>query len=942
MEKVITYSFQDDFIKKLAEFVDEHFLRAGADTGRLAFVFGGKRPALFLKKEFSRRLRKGFVSPRFFSMDEFVEYVCVQKNPYTKARDLDNCFAIYTLAREIDPRILMHREKFYQFLPWAREILSFIEQLDLEASGEDILAQIQKSSSIGYDVPENINTLLTHIIAIRKRYHEMLKAKKVYSRGFMYLLASENIAEADLGEFDTIFFCNFFYLHKTEELIIKRVFHEGRALLFFQGDQEHWPVLAKTAARLSVSIHPKEPVEGARDLKIYSGFDVHSQATLVKEILKTIPDREDTVVVLPSPKSVIPLLSEVSSIEKNFNVSMGYPLGRTSLCALFQLIFQAQASKKEGHYYTKDYLRLLGHPLIKNMKEFPDPAVMRVLSHKIEEILIGTEKTPIGGSLFVDLAAIEGLDDVYRLTGETLDSMDISARLPDIRRALAALHDVLFRCWENVSTFGQFAGVLENVLGYLAEKSVLTSYPVNIKVSERLLSIQDELKQSSFSDVVFAQDEIFKIFENMLEQDLISFSGSPLKGLQILGLFETRSLNFKNVIVMDVNESVLPKLRIYEPLIPREVTIALGLDRLEKEEEIQRYQFMRLISAADKVHLIYQESKDKEKSRFVEDLIWQQQKRTRSLEAVPIPKASFAIKVLPKKVKIRKSPEMIAALAAHTYSASSIDTYVECPLRFYYRYVLGLQERVEFAIDPDASMIGSFIHELLEEAYKTFVGAKPVIDAKFRKYFDKLFEKKFDAEFSTRMKSDSFMLKKIMQVRLERFLDAEAAREIASLLGLESEIDDTMPLAGRTLKFKGRVDRIDELCDGNLLVIDYKTGSDDPKPASIERIQTLTLSREAIKNTVKSFQLPLYIYFVGKLYPGRPLNAGLYYLRTAEIKQLIKPKDFNADSAQRIVDTFTVPLDYIVEEIFDPEIPFTADDSDAHMCKNCPYFYLCR
>ncbi|MFA5100947.1 MAG: hypothetical protein WC547_08710, partial [Candidatus Omnitrophota bacterium] len=136
MEKVITYSFQDDFIKKLAEFVDEHFLRAGADTGRLAFVFGGKRPALFLKKEFSQRLRKGFVSPRFFSMDEFVEYVCVQKNPYTKASDLDNCFAIYTLAREIDPRILMHREKFYQFLPWAREILSFIEQLDLEASGE--------------------------------------------------------------------------------------------------------------------------------------------------------------------------------------------------------------------------------------------------------------------------------------------------------------------------------------------------------------------------------------------------------------------------------------------------------------------------------------------------------------------------------------------------------------------------------------------------------------------------------------------------------------------------------------------------------------------------------------------------------------------------------------------------------------------------------------
>ena len=109
---------------------------------------------------------------------------------------------------------------------------------------------------------------------------------------------------------------------------------------------------------------------------------------------------------------------------------------------------------------------------------------------------------------------------------------------------------------------------------------------------------------------------MFRIFMNKLDHKPIAFSASPLKGLQILGLLETRSLNFENVLILDVNENSLPKLKIYEPLVPREVMISLGLNRLEKEEEIQRYQFKRLLSGARKVYLIYEESSKKEKAGF--------------------------------------------------------------------------------------------------------------------------------------------------------------------------------------------------------------------------------------------------------------------------------------------------------------------------------------
>ena len=139
--------------------------------------------------------------------------------------------------------------------------------------------------------------------------------------------------------------------------------------------------------------------------------------------------------------------------------------------------------------------------------------------------------------------------------------------------------------------------------------------------------IGDELKDCAFAEEIFEPRDLFKILDERLSSQMVAFSGSPLRGLQVLGLFETRALNFKNVIVVDVNEGLLPSLNIYEPLIPREVMIKLNLDRLELEEEIQRYGFMRLISAAQNVHLIYQQNSDRTRSRFLEELIWEQEER---------------------------------------------------------------------------------------------------------------------------------------------------------------------------------------------------------------------------------------------------------------------------------------------------------------------------
>ncbi|MDD5044500.1 MAG: PD-(D/E)XK nuclease family protein [Candidatus Omnitrophica bacterium] len=940
MDKIIAYNLDEHFIEKLSSFIEGNFLGKSTDLSRLAIVFGGKRPALFLNRALSRKIKKSFVPPRYFSMDEFIEYIVSSHSPLAKISDLDACFAIYNLVREISPGILKKREKFSQFLPWAREIAGFIEQLDIENIQPAALEEIKLKAQIGYDVPQTINTLLKDMARVRKKYHAFLEAKKIFSRGFTYLLASTNVKKSQFEEFDSILFCNLFYLSKTEEEVVKSIYTQGKAVLLFQGSEKEWPTLARLAKVFSHPIQPAKPAKPGYQLNIRSGFDTQSQAALVRTALSTVKNLESTVVVLPAPENVIPLLSEIASGIGDFNVSLGYPLKRSSLYSVFELIFKAQSSQKDAAYYTRDYLKVLMHPLIKNLKLFREPSVTRVLIHKIEEVLTGQEESELAASLFVRLEQIEGLELLYAEAEQTLKKMEIKVKRGDLKETVKTLHALLFSSWVGLDSFKGFALALDSFCAYLVKNSYLAGYPMNLKALEKVLSIKDEVGLADFSKEKFSREDIFKIFMDKLAGEVTSFSGSPLKGLQVLGLFETRALNFENVIILDVNETILPRLRIFEPLVPRDVTVALGIDRLEKEEEIQRYQFMRLVSGGRQVNLIYEESKDKEKSRFIEELIWEKEKAENSLEAVVVRKASFQVKVLPKKLRIEKTPQVLRSLEEMVFSASRVDTYIRCPLQFYYRYVLGLKEKEELSDDPEASDIGTFLHELLKEAFGKFLHKAPVIDEKFRDYFMRLYEQKFDSAFKNKMRSDSFMLKAIVDERLKSFLDAEAKRGIKEVLELEQERNFSVALDKKDYKFTAIVDRVDRLTDDSLLIIDYKSGSAELPVRSPDKIKEMELSRESVKHLIKSFQLPVYFYCIKNVYPALPLNVGLYHLRTADIDCYVKQKDLN--TVEDIMAVFKKPLGFILDEILSPYAVFQADDEEPRICENCAYFYLCR
>ena len=947
MGRIVSCSIEDDLIGVLAdELLREYPGKASFDFSRVALIFGGKRPALFLKKELAARLGECFYPPSFFSMDEFIAYIVGSREAFTRMPELEAAHQVYLLAKGTSCGAFGMMDSFPRFYPWAGEILDMIEQLDLEDIKEPILENLKAKAEIGYDVPEYINALLRSVNSIRQGYHLLQSESKRYSRGMLYSRAVEYTRDAPVTGFERVYFCGLFYLHSCEQKIISRLYAQGQAIPVFQGDPREWPVLKKTMSLFGPLPREKQLVSGKTpEISLYAGFDLHSQVGVVRNLLSTEIGNcfSGTAVILPDPEGLVPLLSEVSSLKEDFNVSMGYPLKRSPVYSLFRAVCAAQESRDSaGRYYAADYLRVILHPLVKNLRFSYSQSVTRILMHKAEELLRGEQGSSLGGSLFVSIDEIEKNGMLYELTLESSGEADREGLL----EILSSVHDLFFRRWEDVQGISAFALSLNEVLEALIKRGMFESYPLNSAAIERLLRVAREFSSVSFAGESFPRQDIFALFLDRLEKEAVAFTGSPLKGLQILGLLETRCLNFRNIIVLDANEQRLPKLRLYEPLIPREILISLGINRMEKEEEIQRYMFRRLIAGAEKAVLVYRESPESERSRFIEELIWERQKASGDPRQPAVPRADFNVVVPARGTIVAKEKRVLEFLSRMRYSASAVNTYLSCPLKFYYRYVLGLKEREDSLQDPGGADVGTFLHSLLQETFSGFRGKKPRVDGPFRNFFFGVFEERFAADLGKRMKSDAFMVKEIMRHRLERFLAVEEGRSVARILALEKDFRGTIPLGAAEVEFKARIDRIDLLEDGSLLVLDYKTGGDDIPDGAFQSVDG-RLDRITVKKKIRSFQLPVYLYFASRDYADIPLrNAAIYSLRESDAGAAVRTLFHGSRQAgQRaeVMREYLSALDFLLNrEILNPEVPFTPDKEDTVACSYCAFSSICE
>jgi len=944
--KLLRIPFSDKFIESLGEYLLEDC--DSKDFSSCCVVFPGIRPSHFLLDYLKKRIKGSFLPPVRFSIDEWMQYLfATLRDERIPTGDFDLIYLLYRAIIEsgIDEKssLLGLAGSVNNYIHWGKRLLGAMEEFEIQKAKK---TEIEGLAEYDENFLNWVRDFWTHFTSIRDKFYYLLKTNNLTYRGEVYNWVSENIEEiSDLIQFDKIIFAGFYALNKSEDKMMKYLYSRNRADIIVQSDE----IEGKIPLTSPYYFHKKwerdwgitfkesnKKVNEKPHLEIHQCFDSHTEILTTEEILSGFKEKDiNTAIVLPDSAPLIPLISEVVQASKNdFNITMGYPLKRTSLFTLLKYVFSLQKTKKKTKeknlYYLKDYLNLIQHPWIKTIKNEQDEENFRLIVNRLVPVLI--EQNRDEAKNFFSLGEIKKLLSAKDLTKWFEDEKTIT----DALGSLEKIHNLSIQAFDELKSLKEASEKLHSLISFLYAQSSISKYPLNNQFVGLLFKKLEEIKNSLFADINFADSyDIITFLESFFLTLRVPFFGEPLKGVQIMGMLESRNLNFERIILLDVNEGTMPDVKKIDSLLPQGLRKIIDLPTYEEKESIFAHNFFRLISGAREVYLIFKEGKlrsvDKNiKSRFIEKIIWEKEKKN---EKKSHDNRLFfpSVEVLEKK-EIEKSKKALEKLKEMEYSPTRIDTYIRCPLQFYYRYVLGFEEFMDIEEEVERSTIGKFTHEFLKDYYAQFINIKFNPDkADFEKKLKNELEKNF------REGGGQLILRDIINTTLKRFMDYEIERaeeQDIYIKDLEKSVSGVFDLylsegTDKKFKLKGRIDRVEEA--GNILkVIDYKTGAVG-KPGKIKN-SDIDFSREIISNKIKSLQLPIYVYLYSKTnkMPIEKIQAEIFNIR--------KPREENKLSGENM-GVFLDALAFILEEITNPDISFVPDPD--RYCDFCPYNLMC-
>ena len=693
--------------------------------------------------------------------------------------------------------------------------------------------------------------------------------------------------------------------------------------------------------------------------------DTHGQVFALNTVLRDKPAdpslfHERQVVVLPASETLFPLYQQTLADlhPDEFNISLGYPLTRTPIFTFFERLLDVfRMADEDGRVYAPDYLRFVLHPYTKNLY-FPGlerrSDLTRILFHAVEEAL--TERK---GRAFWSLAEIES-DPAVREAIEKLTRGVDGAPVPAaFLEQLRAVHEALIVPLRTIADIGDFAEKLIRILDHIYVHSTARLHYFFHPYAEAFGARLDGLARSLLRDTTFEDSEgYFNLFRKIAAAGTVPFFGTPLRGLQILGFWETRGIPFEEVYLLDMNEDVLPASKRGDSLLPVGVRQALGLPtNRDLERRIEHYLDV-LIRGANKVHLFFVESKDRERSRYVERLLWESRKRDPGRKTeTPVGTVRYEVALQTQAPPtIDKRPEVVEDLRRFRYSATALDTYLGCSLRFYYRYVLGLKEREDLDEEIEAKDIGNIVHHILEDEFAPFVGRRlraadlktveleAIVERRFRETFgDDLTGRPYLMMLQTKSHLGEYLEK--CQIEILRALETEG--QAVRLLALEQS--RTIEHAGFTLT--ARFDRLETRGD-QLFILDYKTSADALKYGI--RWNKLELeNRPSWKTAVGSLQMPLYTMILAKTHEklseeiqGRFVMLGRTRINPGIEASPYDVKDGTApvtpEKRRMRIETMERLIDGLLREIINPAMSFTPAADGDRVCSYCDFKNLCN
>ena len=926
----------------LIERVGAELQGGGRDYSGTLVVFPGRRPGHFLRRNLALRMGGSFMPPAIFSMDDFIDHVYeeILHQPGRKLETIDAVALLYEIQRASGKGVggegFLTLDAFFSL---ALKLYDDLEECRIEMVDADRLRQVDLLVEA---LPPSSRERLHSFSFFYEEFYRVAKERGLSTRSERYRTVAATLTEGPFLPYDRMLLCGFFALTSCERAIFRSMMAWERVSLLFQAG----PGIEKALGELGLDI-PTLPSTPPPATHIYKSPDRHGQVFAAAALLKEDIDRgftpdEQTVVVLPAADTLFPLLHHTLSLlePKGYNISLGYPLERSPVFTLLANLMELVLSMDDDRLYMPHYLSVVLHPYVKNLYFGKRADVSRMLFHGLEERLRSET-----GKNFMTLHEIEGDGEIYRGALEAL-SGEANADEETLRDFLRGIHRAIIIPFLHVENVGDFARKSGQVILYIAQNSTARLHPFFQPFMEALLDQLALLERSLLRDMSFAEKSTYlTFFKRFIRTCYTPFEGTPLHGLQVLGFLETRNLAFRRVIFLDANEEVLPAGGRDDPFLPVKARKALGLPTYRERDGIAAYYFDTLVQGSDEVHLFFVEKDGQEKSRFVEKLLWERQKREGVMDGSRYVRTiQYAVRLDNKRPPaVAKTGDVVRFLNTFAYSARSLDTYLACPLQFYYRYVLGLSERSTLSGEIERDVIGILVHRILFEYFKERIDRPLISEALDTAEMKILAERLFGEVFGADLSGAAYLAQRQCATRMTEFLlryqIPVAKREEITILALESPV--TADIEG--FRLTGRLDRVEKRGE-QIVIMDYKTGGNTNGLRF--RLKVLDPEkRETWSRALAGLQLPLYLLLYahrqGREVDGM-MNAAYVLLGRAHMDETVELPFFESDDDPLVKFEASRKIVFaLLREIVDPRMPFVATPETGRYCPTCDFQYLC-
>lgn len=896
-------------------------------------VFPGKRPGYYLRKKIGSGTNAGYIPPAVMSMDEFVDYIYENELQITdrKIDSIDAAAILYDIHKSTTvPLGGDNFKRVDDFLPLAMNIFKELEEFCIA----DISVESLQQTLSGYDA-EQLGTLASYYT----KFYEKAASENYSTRSLRYRQIANSIDNIELHRFSHVIFAGFFVLTKSERGIFSGLLKRDDTLIIFQdgkGMREH-------LSELRIQPEEIECETSTPVVRFHKSSDTHGQVFALSELIKKLNDQKVTldekmVIVTPAAETLFPLIQNTLSLIKdnNYNISLGYPASRSTIHGFISSMMNAIISRDEGKYNAPEYLRFALHPYTKNMLLNHSSEPSRILFHALEDHF--TENAPLS---FFDLSEIESDTSFFKEVEARATGAEFTIPAEEFQSHLIHLHTHTLRSIEAVSSVGEFSKKLIEIILFINNHSTAKQHPLFNHFSGHLIESISALQNSLLSDISFDDPEAYLKFYNHYVQEIqIPFAGTPLSGLQVLGFLETRSLKFDRVFFLDANDDIISGMRNDESLVPNRVRKELGIPAYRERERLYAYYLDLLVHHAREVDFFYIEKDKKERSRYLEQLAWNAEKAGKHIDTDSI---RYNIKLTNTEPSpIPKTGGILPLLNKMKYSATSLDTYLKCPLRFYYRYVIKLRERDEITEDVDNLQIGSIVHTVLKRYFTPRKGIVLSPDDISAEEMQKTVEEVFTDLFGNRISGKIYVLRQQIIRRMEEFLRAYQIPLTGKAKVKILDVETPFETEHNGYKLTGTIDRIEKR-DEAVYILDFKiSGNADRLRIRFDKLNTD--DRSTWYNAIGSLQLPVYmlLYESDISDPPPSLNPAFVLLG----KQRIGPDiDINLLNMMRDPSVELIQIKEVINrliyEITNPEIDFQPTEDFAAECPNCPYKFMC-